>query len=208
MDEVLAAFVAAAERTLRAGFDVLEVHAAHGYLLSSFLSPASNHRTDDYGGTLANRMRFPLEVVAAVRAAWPADRPLFVRVSATDWLPPGEGMTVEDAVVVARALAALGVDVVDVSSAGNTPKSPVEYGRFYQVPFADRIRHEAGVVTAAVGGIVDADHANTVLAAGRADLAVIARGHLLDPHLTLRAAAAARHPGFAWPKPYRPARPF
>jgi anthraniloyl-CoA monooxygenase len=208
MDRVRDDFVASARRAEAAGFDVLEVHAAHGYLLSSFLSPASNHRTDAYGGTLAKRMRWPLEVVEAVRAVWPADRPLFVRISASDWLPEGEGMSVADAVAVARALRERGVDVVDVSSAGNTPKSQVEYGRFYQVPFADRIRHEAGGVTAAVGGILDADHANTVLAAGRADLAVIARGHLLDPHLTLRAAAAAKHAGFPWPKQYRPARPF
>lgn len=201
-------FAAAARRAARAGFDALEVHAAHGYLLSSFLTPVANVRTDAYGGDLTRRLRFVLEVVEAVRAAWPADRPLFVRLTGSDWLPEGEGMTPADAVVVARALRERGVDVVDVSSGGNTPRSAVEYGRLYQVPFADRVRHEAGVTTMAVGGVPDADHANTVLAAGRADLVAIARGHLLDPYLALGAAAQARSAAFAWPKQYRPARPF
>ena len=207
MEAVRAQFVASAQRAARAGFDVLEVHAAHGYLLSSFLSPASNTRTDAYGGSLERRMAFPLEVVRAVREAWPQDRPLFVRISASDWLEGEPGMTCEDAVVLARALAAAGCDVVDVSSGGNVPRGRIEYGRMYQVPFADRIRHDAGVKVMAVGGIPDVDHANTVLAAERADLVAIARGHLLNPYLTLQAAGVARDPAFAWPRPYAPARP-
>ena len=208
MDHVRDEFAASARRAARAGFDVLELHAAHGYLLSSFLSPAVNTRSDAYGGSLEQRLRFPLEVVTAVRAAWPAERPLFVRISASDWLEGEAGMTPADAVEVARALAAAGCDVVDVSSGGNTPRGAVEYGRMYQVPFADRIRHEAGVTVMAVGGVPDADHINTILAAGRADLVAVARGHLLNPYLTLQAAAAARFDGFAWPRQYRPARPF
>ena len=208
MDRVRDDFAASAFRAARAGFDVLELHAAHGYLLSSFLTPVANARTDAWGGTLAKRMRFPLEVVEAVRAVWPQDRPLFVRLTGSDWLPEGEGMTPADAVEVARALKDRGVDVVDVSSGGNTPKSAIEYGRLYQIPFADRVRHEAEVTTMAVGGVPDADHANTVLAAGRADLVAIARGHLLNPYLALQAAADARFAAFAWPRQYRPARPF
>jgi anthraniloyl-CoA monooxygenase len=142
-----------------------------------------------------------------VRAAWPAERPLFARISASDWLDDGQGMTPEERVVVARAFAGVGVDVIDVSSGGNVPESRVEYGRMYQVPFADQIRHEARVAVMAVGGVPDADHANTVLAGERADLVAIARGHLTDPYLTLRAAAAARHAPFAWPRQYGPARP-
>jgi anthraniloyl-CoA monooxygenase len=213
MDEVREQFVTAARRAARAGFDVLEIHAAHGYLLSSWISSASNTRRDEHGRTLEDRLRYPLEVVSAVRATWPQERPLFVRISASDWLDPpgssgGRGMTVEDAVAASRAFAAVGVDVIDVSSAGNVPESSVEYGRMYQVPFADQIRHDAHVKVMTVGGVPDADHANTVLAAERADLVAIARGHLLDPYLTLRAAAGARHAAFAWPKQYGPARPF
>jgi anthraniloyl-CoA monooxygenase len=208
LERVRIAFVEAARRAARAGFDVLELHAAHGYLLSSFLTPVANRRDDEYGGDLVGRMRWPLEVVTAVRAAWPSEKPLFVRLTGSDWLEGAEGMTPADAVVVARALKGAGCDLVDVSSGGNTPASAIEYGRMYQVPFADRIRHEADVPVMAVGGIPDADHANTVLAAGRADLVAIARGHLLDPHLTLRSAHAARSTSFAWPKQYRPARGF
>ncbi|HKX45794.1 MAG TPA: FAD-dependent monooxygenase [Planctomycetota bacterium] len=209
MDRVRDAFAAATVRALRCGFDVVELHMAHGYLLSTFLSPASNRRTDEYGGSLANRARYPLEVLEAVRAQWPEDRPLFVRLSATDWLEhePGAGITLAESVELARWLAERGCDVVDVSSAGNTPDSEVVYGRMYQVPFAERIRHEAGVRTMAVGAIQGADHANTVLLAGRADLCALARPHLLDPYLTLRAAVDHGHAAFPWPDQYLPAKP-
>ncbi|NOT31965.1 MAG: bifunctional salicylyl-CoA 5-hydroxylase/oxidoreductase [Planctomycetes bacterium] len=208
MERVRDEFVAATRRAARAGFDLLELHFAHGYLLSSFLSPASNQRTDEYGGALANRQRFPLEVFEAVRAAWPAEKPLAVRVSATDWLPTGEGTTLEETVEFARTLHARGLDLIDVSSAGNTPDSPVEYGRMYQVPFAERIRYEVpGLAVMAVGGIQGADHANTILAAGRADLCALARAHLTHPYLTLDASASYGVPEFPWPKQYLPARP-
>jgi anthraniloyl-CoA monooxygenase len=206
MDVVRDAFVSAARRADRAGFDVLELHMAHGYLLSSFLSPVSNVRTDEYGGLLEKRLRFPLEVFEAVRAAWPAEKPLSVRVSASDWLRSG-GQTIEDTVEIVRALRARGLDLVDVSSAGNTPESRVDYGRMYQVPFADRIRHEVGMPVMAVGGIQGADHANTVLAAGRADLCAIARGHLSNPYLTLAAGVEYEHVDLTWPKQYLAVRP-
>jgi anthraniloyl-CoA monooxygenase len=208
MDAVRDAFVAAVRRADRAGFDLVELHMAHGYLLSSFISPASNRRTDNYGGTLQNRMRFPLEVFDAVRAAWPGHKPLSVRISATDWLDDGDGLTAADSVEVARLLHAHGLDLVDVSSGGNTPDSKPVYGRMYQVPFADRIRHEVGMPVMAVGAILGPDHVNTVIAAGRADLCALARPHLVDPYLTLRAAVAygqaTRQP---WPNQYLPARP-
>lgn len=207
LQDVVGWFAAAADRADRAGFDVVELHMAHGYLLSSFLSPLANRRTDAYGGSLANRMRFPLEVLAAVRAVWPERKPLFVRISASDWMPDGTGFTLDEAVELSRALAAGGCDVVDVSSGGNALESRPRYGRMYQVPFADRIRHEAGVAVMAVGGIQGADHVNTVLAAGRADLCALARPHLLDPHLTQRAAAAYGVQGLDWPAPYRAVRP-
>ncbi len=208
MDKVRDDFAAATRRAARAGFDLLELHFAHGYLLSSFLSPASNKRTDEYGGSLANRLRFPLEVFEVVRAAWPGEKPLAVRVSATDWLPAGEGITLDETVEIARSLQARGLDLIDVSSAGNTPDSPVEYGRMYQVPFAERIRYEVpGLAVMAVGGIQGADHANTILAAERADLCALARAHLVNPYLTLEASSRYGAHEFPWPKPYLPARP-
>ncbi len=207
MDRVVAAFVRAAGLAREAGFDLLELHFAHGYLLSSFLSPLTNRRTDAYGGELERRMRFPLEVFAAARAAWPQERPILVRLSASDWMPDGAGMTPEDAVVVARALRAEGCDAIDVSSAGNVPDSPVAYGRMYQVPFAEQIRFEAGIPVAAVGGLFGADHANTVVGAGRADLAVMARAHLRDPYLTLHAAERYELWDQPWPPQYEPAKP-
>ncbi len=207
MENVQEDFVAAARRADRAGFDLLELHMAHGYLLSSFLSPQGNHRTDEYGGSLENRLRFPLEVFDAVRAAWPAAKPISVRVSATDWLPGEEGITIEETVEIARVLKAHGLDLIDVSSAGNTPDSPVEYGRMYQVPFAEQIRYEAGLPVMAVGGIQGADHVNTILAAGRADLCALARAHLVNPYITLGAAVAYEHFDGAWPKQYLPAKP-
>ncbi|MGD2017930.1 MAG: FAD-dependent monooxygenase [Planctomycetota bacterium] len=206
MDAVLAEFSAAAERSVRAGFDLIELHAAHGYLLSSFLSPAVNDREDGYGGArLEDRARFPLEVIDAVRAVMPDGMPLLLRVSATDWLPEG-GQTVEDSVRLARMARERGVDVVDVSSAGNVPTSRPVYGRMYQVPFAERIRYEAEVPVLAVGAIQGIDHVNTILTAGRADLCAMARPHLEDPHLTLRAANEAGEPGQHWPQQYLAAR--
>jgi anthraniloyl-CoA monooxygenase len=152
-------------------------------------------------------MRFPLEVVASVREVWPAERPLSARISASDWMTDGSGFTPAEAVVVSRELGRLGVDVIDVSSAGNVADSPVEYGRMYQVPFADRIRHETGLPVMAVGGILDLDHANTVLGAGRADLAVLARAHLADPYLGLHEAARYQVE-VPWPPQYQMGRPL
>jgi len=206
MSRLVLAFVDATRRSLRAGFDLVELHMAHGYLLSSFLSPLSNHRTDEYGGSLENRARFPLEVLRAVRGAWPAERPLSVRISASDWVPVG-GVTIEESVVLARMLADAGCDVVDVSSGGNSPESKIVYGRMYQVPFSEQIRYEAKVPTMAVGGIQDADHANTVIAAGRADLCALARPHLADPYLTLHAAARYGHDEQWWPPQYLAGKP-
>jgi anthraniloyl-CoA monooxygenase len=206
MDRIIDLHVEATGRALEAGFDLLELHMAHGYLLSSFLSPASNQRTDEYGGSLENRMRFPLEVHDAVRQAWPQDKPLSVRISATDWMETG-GMTVEDSVVFARALGQRGCDLIDVSSGGNTPLSKIDYGRMYQVPFAEQIKFETGLPVMAVGAIQGWDHANTVLAAGRADLCALARPHLIDPHITQRAAVAYNYPDLPWPKPYLATKP-
>jgi anthraniloyl-CoA monooxygenase len=205
MDRVRDEFVRAAQRSEAAGFDLIELHMAHGYLLSSFLSPLCNRRRDRYGGTLANRMRFPLEVFAAVRAAWPAPKPISVRISATDWLP--DGFQPDEAVALALALKELGCDLIDVSSAGNDARSQPEYGRMYQVPFAEQIRYEARVPVMAVGAILGADHCNTILAAGRADLCCLARSHLRDPYLVLHAAA---HYGVdvPWPGQYLPGKPM
>jgi anthraniloyl-CoA monooxygenase len=204
---VQAQFVAATKRCVAAGFDVVELHLAHGYLLSSFLSPLSNRRTDEFGGSLGNRARFPLAVVEAVREAWPADKPLFVRISATDWFDDERrGFTLDEAVQVARWLKERGVDVVDVSSAGNSPESKPQYGRMYQVPFAERLRYEAGVPVMAVGGIAGMDHAHTIVAAGRADLCAIARGFLADPFLVQQDANGSRVGSHPWPAQYLAAR--
>lgn len=205
MDAVIADHVRAARWAHEAGFDMLEVHMAHGYLLSSFISPLSNRRDDAYGGSLANRMRFPLEVWDAVRAAWPADRPMSARISATDWVDDG-GLTGDDAVAVARMLQAHGCDIVDVSAGQTSPAARPDYGRMFQVPFSDRIRHAVGIPTMAVGAILGADHVNTVLAAGRADLCALARPHLRDPYLTFHAAEAYGYAGLAWPDPYATVR--
>ena len=205
MDKVLADFVSATGRAEQAGFDLIELHMAHGYLLSSFLSPLSNQRRDDYGDSLEKRMRFPLEVFEAVRAAWPQDKPLAVRISATDWLRD-EGMTAADSVVVARALRDRGCDLIDVSTAGNDPRSQPVYGRMYQVPFAERIKYEVEMPVMAVGAILGADHVNTILAAGRADLCALARPHLADPYLTLHAAQRYDWTLQSLPGPYLPGR--
>ncbi|MFD5256445.1 bifunctional salicylyl-CoA 5-hydroxylase/oxidoreductase [Streptomyces bobili] len=196
-------FVAAAGRAARAGFDLLELHCAHGYLLSGFLSPLTNRRTDAYGGSPARRLRFPLEVFDAVRAVWPEERPMAVRISATDWADGGT--TAEDAVEIARAFAAHGADAIDVSTGQVVAEEAPEYGRSYQTPFADRIRHEARIPVIAVGAISSWDDVNSLLLAGRADLCALARPHLYDPHWTLHAAAEQGYdgPGALWPAPYR-----
>jgi anthraniloyl-CoA monooxygenase len=187
---IRAQFVAATLRADRAGFDMVELHAGHGSLLASFISPALNHRTDDLGGSLENRLRFVADVVRSVRAAWPAGKPLAVRISATDWL--GErGTTPEDAVQITRALSDAGADLIDVSAGETSPDARPVYGRMFQTPLADRIRNEAGIPVIAVGNIVDADQANSVVTSGRADLVALGRPHLIDPAWTLRAAAVA-----------------
>jgi anthraniloyl-CoA monooxygenase len=187
MDAVKAAFVGAAERGERCGFDMLELHAAHGYLLASFISPLTNQRTDDYGGPLANRLRFPLEVFEALRAVWPAHKPMSVRISATDWAEGG--ITGDDAVAVARAFAEAGVDLVDVSTGQTVRDAAPIYGRMFQTPFSEQVRNEARVATMCVGNITTSDQVNTILAAGRADLVALGRPHLIDPSFTLKAAA-------------------
>ena len=207
MARVRDAFVASVQRADRAGFDIVELHMAHGYLLSSFLSPLSNRRRDDYGGSLENRMRYPLEVVEAVRRVWPGHKPLAVRISATDWLDEQGGFTLAEAIVVARELKSRGVDLIDVSSAGNTPLSRPEYGRMYQLGLADAIRHEVGIPVMSVGGFQSADHANSAIAAGRADLVAIARAHLADPYLSLHAAAHYGYDDPDWPLQYLAAKP-
>ena len=187
MDAVKADFLAAAARGLRCGFDMLELHCAHGYLLASFLSPLTNHRTDEYGGPITNRLRYPLEVFTALRALWPADRPMSVRISATDWADGG--ISDEDTLAIARAFAAAGCDLIDVSTGQTVHDAAPVYGRMFQVPWSDMIRQEAGIATMCVGNITTADQVNTILAAGRADLVALARPHLTDPSFTLRAAA-------------------
>ncbi|GGW20055.1 salicylyl-CoA 5-hydroxylase [Streptomyces capoamus] len=196
-------FAAAAWRAARAGFDLLELHCAHGYLLSGFLSPLTNRRTDAYGGSLEKRLRFPLEVFEAVRGVWPAERPVTVRISATDWAEGGT--SAEDAVGIARAFAAHGADAIDVSTGQVVAEERPEFGRSYQTPFADRIRHEVRVPVIAVGAISSWDDVNSLILAGRADLCALARPHLYDPHWTLHAAAEQGYegPGAVWPAPYR-----
>ena len=187
MDKIIADFVRATQRADRAGFDMIELHAAHGYLLASFISPLTNKRTDDYGGSLANRLRFPIEVFRAIRATWPDEKPMSVRISATDWQEGG--ITGEDSVEIARAFADAGCDLIDVSTGQTTPASEPVYGRMFQTPFSDQIRNEAGLATMCVGAITTPDQVNTIIAAGRADLVALARPHLVDPFFTLRAAA-------------------
>ncbi|QQO17055.1 bifunctional salicylyl-CoA 5-hydroxylase/oxidoreductase [Bradyrhizobium diazoefficiens] len=187
MSAVRDAFVAAAERGERCGFDMLELHCAHGYLLASFISPLTNTRTDEYGGSLENRLRFPLEVFEALRAVWPSHKPISVRISATDWADGG--ITGDDAVAIARAFAEAGVDLVDVSTGQTVRDAQPVYGRMFQTPFSDQVRNEARVATMCVGNITTADQANTILAAGRADLVALGRPHLVDPFFTMKAAA-------------------
>lgn len=200
MDELAGAFVAAARRGAAAGFDLLEFHCAHGYLMSSFICPLTNRREDAYGGTLENRLRYPVEVFAAMRAVWPEDQPISVRISAHDWAPGGN--TPEDAVVIARLFRAAGADLIDVSSGQTTRQARPVYGRMYQTPFSDQIRNEVGISTIAVGNIFEADHVNSIIAAGRADLCAIARPHLADPAWALHAAAQQGFHEIDWPKQY------
>jgi len=201
MDRVTADFVRATLMGEQAGFDMLELHCGHGYLLSSFLTPISNQRTDEYGGSIENRLRFPLEVFGAMRAAWPKYKPMSVRISATDW--HDDGLTAEDSIAIAEAFAEAGADLIDVSAGQTTPLAKPVYGRMFQTPFCDRIRNEARVKTMAVGNIFEPDHINSILAAGRADLCALARPHLMDPNWSLRAAAELGHRDIAPPKQYR-----
>jgi anthraniloyl-CoA monooxygenase len=203
MQRVLQDFVASTRRAQAAGFDWLELHCAHGYLLSAFLSPLTNQRTDEYGGSLENRLRYPLEVFQAMRAAWPQDKPMSVRISAHDWVEGGN--TPEDAIAIARAFKQAGADLIDVSSGQVSKKQKPVYGRMYQTPFADAIRNEVGIATMAVGAISEADHVNSIIAAGRADLCAIARPHLANPAWTLLEAAKIGHTngiGADWPVQY------
>jgi anthraniloyl-CoA monooxygenase len=201
MDRVRDEFVAAVAMADRAGFDMVELHAAHGYLISSFISPLSNRRTDDYGGSLENRMRWPLEVFRAMRAAWPARKPMSVRISATDWAGD-DGVTPAEAVAIARMFAAAGADIIDVSAGQTSTEARPVYGRMFQTPFSDRIRNEARVATMAVGNIYECDHVNSILLSGRADLVCLARPHLADPYWTLHAATTLGDEATEWPLPY------
>jgi anthraniloyl-CoA monooxygenase len=183
---------------------MLELHCAHGYLLSSFITPLQNKRTDEYGGPLENRLRYPLEVFGAMRAIWPQEKPMSVRISATDWHP--EGITPDDAVEIARAFKAAGVDLIDVSTGQTSREAKPIYGRMFQTPYADRIRNELGIATMAVGNIFEADHVNSIIAAGRADLCALGRPHLADPYWTLHAAAQLGYTGIEWPVQYLPGK--
>jgi anthraniloyl-CoA monooxygenase len=203
MDRVVAEFVRSARFAHEAGFDMLEVHMAHGYLLASFLSPLTNRRTDAHGGSLENRSRYPLEVLAAVRTAWP-DRPLSVRLSSSDWAPGG--LSEDELIAIGRAMKAAGADLLDLSSGQTVPWQKPVYGRMWQTPFSDLVRNVVGIPTIAVGNIFEADHANTIVAAGRADLCALARPHLADPAWTLRAAAEQQWDGQWWPRQYLTAR--
>ncbi len=204
MDRVRGDFERSTRLAAQAGFDWLELHCAHGYLLSSFISPLTNQRTDEYGGVLENRLRYPLEVFRAVRAAWPERLPISVRISAHDWTEGG--ITPDDAVEIARTFKAAGADMIDCSSGQVSKKQAPVYGRMYQTPFADRIRNEAGIPTIAVGAISEADHVNSIVAAGRADLCAVARPHLANPSWTLMEAAKIGYTDVQWPRQYRSAK--
>jgi len=200
MDVVRDAFVQGVRYAERAGFDMVELHAAHGYLLSSFISPLTNRRTDEYGGSLENRLRYPLEVFRAMRAAWPIHKPMSVRISATDWVEGG--IAADDAVAIARGFKHAGADLMDVSAGQTSIDAKPVYGRMFQTPFADRIRNEVGIATMAVGNITEPDHLNSIIAAGRADLCALARPHLSNPHFALHAAAELGYAEQWWPKQY------
>jgi len=204
MECVKAQFVRAAAMGVDAGFDMLELHCAHGYLLSSFITPLQNKRTDAYGGTLENRLRYPLEVFRAMREAWPQERPMSVRISATDWVEGG--ITANDAVHIARAFKEAGADLIDVSTGQTSREAKPVYGRMFQTPYADRIRNEVDIATMAVGNIFEPDHVNSIIAAGRADLCALGRPHLADPYWTLHAAAQLGYAGIEWPVQYLPGK--
>ncbi len=204
MDTIREQFVAAARRGDAAGFDMLELHCAHGYLLSSFITPLRNHRTDEYCGSLDKRLRYPLEVFVAVRAVWPHEKPMSVRISATDWVDGG--ILGDDAVEIARAFKAAGADLIDVSTGQTSPDAQPVYGRLFQTPYADRIRNEAGIATMAVGSVTEAGQVNEILAAGRADLVALGRPHLTDPAWTLHAAAELGYEEQWWPVQYLPGK--
>jgi anthraniloyl-CoA monooxygenase len=201
MDTVREQFEDAAQRAQRCGFDLLELHCAHGYLLSSFITPLTNQRSDEYGGSVQNRMRYPLEIFQAVRAVWPEEKPIAVRISANDWVGD-RGVTPQDAVVIAHLFKQAGVDIIDVSAGQTSVEAQPVYGRMFQTPFSDRIRNEVEVATMAVGNIYQPDHVNSILMAGRADLVCMARPHLADPYWTLHAAAALQYTDIGWPSPY------
>jgi anthraniloyl-CoA monooxygenase len=200
MERVKADFVRAARSGAQCGFDWLELHCAHGYLLSAFLCPLTNRREDAYGGSLENRCRYPLEVFRAARDAWPEALPMSVRISAHDWAPGGN--TADDAVTIAKLFKDAGADLIDVSSGQTTREAKPVYGRMYQTPFADRIRNEVGIATMAVGAIYEPDHVNSIIMAGRADLCALARPHLADPYWTLHAAAQLGYNDMPWPNQY------
>jgi anthraniloyl-CoA monooxygenase len=205
MDRVRDEFAAAAAMADRAGFDMIELHMAHGYLLSAFITPLTNHRDDQYGGSLENRMRWPLEVFHAVREEWPADKPVSVRISANDWVGV-EGVTPQEAVRISALLQDAGVDICDVSAGQTSISARPVYGRMFQTPFSDRIRNELHMATMAVGNIYEPDHVNSILMAGRADLVCLGRPHLADPYWTLHAASRIGDRHEKWPDPYRAGR--
>jgi len=205
MDEVREQFVSAALMAERAGFDMIELHAAHGYLISSFISPLSNIRTDEYGGSLDNRMRYPLEVFKAMRRVWPKNKPMSVRISASDWAGD-DGVTPAEAVLIAKQFSDAGVDIIDVSAGQTSTQGYPVYGRMFQTPFSDRIRNDAGLSTMAVGNIYEPDHVNSILIAGRADLVCLARPHLANPYWTLHAGTEIGDRSQAWPRPYEAGR--
>jgi anthraniloyl-CoA monooxygenase len=200
MDAVREQFVRSTMMAIEAGFDMVELHCAHGYLLSSFLTPVSNRRSDEYGGSTENRLRYPLEVFSAMRHVWPAERPMSVRISATDWVD--DGITPDESVVIGKAFVAAGADIIHVSTGQTTPEARPVFGRLWQTPYSDRLRNEGRVPTIAVGNVTDADQVNSIIAAGRADLVAIGRPHLADPHWTLHAAAQLGYAGAPWPPQY------
>ncbi|MCK5575748.1 MAG: bifunctional salicylyl-CoA 5-hydroxylase/oxidoreductase, partial [Sphingomonadales bacterium] len=193
---------AATKRAHDAGFDMVEFHAAHGYLMSAFITPLLNRREDDYGGTLENRLKYPLEVFSAMRAIWPDNKPMSVRISASDWVGDN-GITADDATIIAAAFSQAGADIIDVSAGQTSADARPVYGRMFQTPFADKIRNEKGIATMAVGNIFEADHVNSIIMAGRADLCALARPHLMDPNWTIRAAAELGWHGLDVPKQYQ-----
>ena len=201
MDKIVAEFVSSAQMAERAGFDMIELHFAHGYLVSSFITPLTNKRNDEYGGSLENRMRLALEICDAVRKVWPQQKPMSVRISANDWMGD-EGVTPNEAVDIARMLKAADVDICDVSSGQTSVDAQPVYGRMFQTPFCDQIRNEAGIATMAVGNVYETDHVNSILMAGRADLVCLGRPHLSNPYWTLHAAVALGDKSVEWPQPY------